>query len=1479
MKTRNCHLTLSLPALTSHDICRLAGLLAGTAVLGSSSALATNWLGGTSTAWNDVTNWSSATGGSGIVTVSSAPANIATITVDIVPTPTSMLLGNTLAARVDHRSGNAGLATDGDIILGRTAGGNGTYNLANTGTTTGTLTGFATGSGNLTIPRHFYVGGSIGAGVGTVNINTTGTLAVGSQLLVGSFGGNGTVNLESGTLTVGDVFEVGNGAAVTGSIFNMAGGTVTKSNGGTAVSIGGGVTTDGGTGTANLNGGAFTVAGDFRVGQNLVTGSTGSSHGFLNVGGTNLTVNGGFWVGNNTGAIGTMSFTGGSITNTNWVAIGRKEDANTGVGGTGAVTMSGGTWNKSGPTNFIVGDTGPGTMTMSGGLVIVNADPTPDRGITWVGNRNKATGSLTISGAAEFRSPRFMVGVEGETNGTLNLNGGTVKTTSIAGGVGESTVHFNGTQLVATGNSESFIDTLITADIAAGGLKVDTGGFNVIVPQALTGTGGVTKTGAGTLSLTGTNSHAGAHAVNAGKLAVSTDSSNLGNFTVANGATMEVLQGGNFSVLHTPSVNLASGSSLGVDISESFGNPSAAALDVTSSLTLGGPVTLNLTDNDPDVGLVPLITYTGAIAGGGNFVLGTLPLGVTANIVQSAGSVSLDITDVSLPQWRGNVNGNWDTTTANWINKKTSNPLVYANPMPVTFDDDPAVVTSTVILNGTVSPGSVTFDSDSLAYTLNGTGKISGPTGLVKTGTGALTINIANNDYTGATTLSGGTTTISTLANAGTASSLGAPSAAADRLVLDGTTLVYTGGDVTSTRGFTVSAPSTISHASNIAFSGPVAGTDGSMLTKVGAGTLTLSGSSVTIGSTGQTNEIQAGTLALSGPGQTVSIPGQLYVGSTPNVPANLVIQNSNLTIGGFLALGRGNGDTGVLSTISATGSTVNVGAFSTGFDAGLATNDSDQTVTLANTNWTTTGITVLAEKQNTITNLTLSGNSVYTANNRIQMAINATAVCNWTIQDTASIVQNSNWFSIGNDGTGTMTVKNSASVTTTNADFNVGDVGSSVGTLNIQDSATVSATGIVFVGKNSGTTGTVNISGGTFNSVSYVTIGRRSGSTGFFNISGGTVNQTGAGFGFNVGENGAGTLTVGGTGVLNINGGGLYLSAEGTGTSNSVAHLNTGGTIIAKRVVQRDFNSANYTEFRFNGGILRAQTGAATDFMSNHDLVSVDAGGAFIDSNGQSITIAQPLVGTGALTKQGAGTLTLSGANTYTGNTTVSAGTLSLSSPYLSNTATVSIASGAVLNLTHNQVDQVASLILNGVSQPIGTYTSATPGGFITGTGSLQVTGAVATPYDTWMAGFPSIPVADRDPGDDPDQDGATNAVEFALGGTPNSGSSRPKVYSLVADSDTDGDVLKELLMTIAVRSGTPAFTGSPSPAATQDGYTYTVQGSTTLGAFTTAAVPVATVATGLPAAPAGYEYRTFSLTGSNGVPTKGFMRVGITP
>ncbi|MEO6477246.1 autotransporter-associated beta strand repeat-containing protein [Luteolibacter sp.] len=116
------------------------------------------------------------------------------------------------------------------------------------------------------------------------------------------------------------------------------------------------------------------------------------------------------------------------------------------------------------------------------------------------------------------------------------------------------------------------------------------------------------------------------------------------------------------------------------------------------------------------------------------------------------------------------------------------------------------------------------------------------------------------------------------------------------------------------------------------------------------------------------------------------------------------------------------------------------------------------------------------------------------------------------------------------------------------------------------------------------------------------------------------------------------------------------------------------------------------------------------------------------LGSNNATTTYSGILSGSGSVTKSGSGTLTLSGNNTYTGPTTVNAGTLSLAFPYLKDTATVSIASTAILNLSHSSTDVVGKLVINNTAQPDGVYGavgSAAPNqtAAITGTGFIQVT------------------------------------------------------------------------------------------------------------------------------------------------------------
>ncbi len=111
------------------------------------------------------------------------------------------------------------------------------------------------------------------------------------------------------------------------------------------------------------------------------------------------------------------------------------------------------------------------------------------------------------------------------------------------------------------------------------------------------------------------------------------------------------------------------------------------------------------------------------------------------------------------------------------------------------------------------------------------------------------------------------------------------------------------------------------------------------------------------------------------------------------------------------------------------------------------------------------------------------------------------------------------------------------------------------------------------------------------------------------------------------------------------------------------------------------------------------------------------------IDGTG-GITISSSISGSGRkLTKSGIGDgfLTLSGANTFSGATTVSAGTLRLNSVSgaLGSTASVSVASGAtLLILQSNQVNNTAAVSLSG-----GTIRTAS--GVSEAFGNLSVTGS----------------------------------------------------------------------------------------------------------------------------------------------------------
>jgi autotransporter-associated beta strand protein len=116
-------------------------------------------------------------------------------------------------------------------------------------------------------------------------------------------------------------------------------------------------------------------------------------------------------------------------------------------------------------------------------------------------------------------------------------------------------------------------------------------------------------------------------------------------------------------------------------------------------------------------------------------------------------------------------------------------------------------------------------------------------------------------------------------------------------------------------------------------------------------------------------------------------------------------------------------------------------------------------------------------------------------------------------------------------------------------------------------------------------------------------------------------------------------------------------------------------------------------------------------------------------------VTLAGALTGSGGLTLvssgnpantnglNGSGVLTLTGTNTYTGNTTVSNGTLAIAVASIATNSTVTVAGGgAKLQLDFATTNRVGALVLNGVTQTSGVYNSTTGAPFITGLGSLEV-------------------------------------------------------------------------------------------------------------------------------------------------------------
>ena len=463
----------------------------------------------------------------------------------------------------------------------------------------------------------------------------------------------------------------------------------------------------------------------YVAGSNTVYSSTGPirANGTLYLAKTNsITLNQDFQVCNqaNSNSLPCAVYLGQD----NYVALG----GNLIVAGSGTTTV--GAWMKFNPaflggpnvpTAYIAGQ-GGGRI---GNFWICNANGGPQ--ISGYGLCDFSGGNVSLNANS------MQVGVGGNAganalgvltldNGTVNVNNAAVGNQAVsAGGTGAGVVNLN-TNATYGANGTLLVNNTLTLGAVSGTLTAGSAGTINIKGGALIannitnggGTGTISVTN-GSVTLTGT---AGSSSAPISNLTTVNSTFNVAvarsttEITVANLAT-----GGTTNVVNITSV------------------PSSPSYPVQ----------------------VSIIKYSGTISGAGyNFGVGTMPPLCVGYLSNNTTHASIDLVLTAGPSsdtWSGSVNGNWDTTTANWLIGST--PTTYANGAFVQFLDGASA--GTVNLTTSLTPGGITVSNNALNYTFNGSGALTGSGALLKQGTGALVLdNSGANTFTGGVTISNG---------------------------------------------------------------------------------------------------------------------------------------------------------------------------------------------------------------------------------------------------------------------------------------------------------------------------------------------------------------------------------------------------------------------------------------------------------------------------------------------------------------------------------------------------------------------------------------------------------------------------------------------------------------------------------------------------------------------------------------------------
>lgn len=135
---------------------------------------------------------------------------------------------------------------------------------------------------------------------------------------------------------------------------------------------------------------------------------------------------------------------------------------------------------------------------------------------------HSGTGSVLLSGSGQRR--------------------GVLATGFLEVGHGSGSIAFDGGILRATGTEADFLRNFNAGDVIfkTGGAYIDSNGHDIGIGTDLQGQGGLTKLGAGTLTLSGQNSYAGATTIEAGTVKAGADGAIQGDYVIGVAGTLDV---------------------------------------------------------------------------------------------------------------------------------------------------------------------------------------------------------------------------------------------------------------------------------------------------------------------------------------------------------------------------------------------------------------------------------------------------------------------------------------------------------------------------------------------------------------------------------------------------------------------------------------------------------------------------------------------------------------------------------------------------------------------------------------------------------------------------------------------------------------------------------------------------------------------------------------------------------------------------